>query len=194
MSDNAVEFRNFLNESLPLFRKRLESRMIPHIAPLFQLSRDKLAAISEEARSVNSAIDLIGAVVMAVPNFLSPIQLGDSLLSAIQVDMTGSGKHFDALIASVAKRVPTTNLLPVVCSLWPKLLDSADYVSHSITAAKQRVLTRIFDQPRLCKSISDSCRGLSVTPVELPCPHWSRRSSPFSLMPLTSATTRRIRT
>jgi len=119
--------------------------MIPHIAPLFQLSRDKLAAISEEARVVNSAIDLIGAVVMAVPNFLSPVQLGDSLLSAIQVDMAGSGKHFDALIASVAKRVPTTNLLPVVCSLWPKLLDSADYVSRSGISATQRFLTRIVD-------------------------------------------------
>jgi hypothetical protein len=103
--------------------------MIPHIAPLFKLSRDKLSSETDETRVVNSAIDLIGAVVMAVPTFMAPAQLGDSLLAAIQVDVSGSGKHFDALIASVAKRVPTPNLLPVVVALWSRLLNGSDNVS-----------------------------------------------------------------
>lgn len=103
--------------------------MIPHIATLFQLSRDKLASQTDETRVVNSAIDLTGAVVMAVPTFLAPTQLGDSLLAAIQVDVSGSGKHFDTLIASVAKRVPTPNLLPVVVGLWSRLISGSDNVS-----------------------------------------------------------------
>ena len=118
--------------------------MIPHIAVLFQLSRDKLASQTDETRVVNSSIDLIGAVVLAVPTFLAPTQLGDSLLSAIQVDVGGSGKHFDALIASVAKRVPTPNLLPVVVSLWSRLLSGSDNVRRVQRLGGMQMVTYSF--------------------------------------------------
>lgn len=168
--------------------------MIPFIAPLFSLSCSKLMATGTEPKIGIVAIDLIAAVIIAVPSFLNPAKLGEVLLATITIDVSGSGKHFDALIASVAKRVPTVNLLPVVCNLWSRVSGESDHVSHSECVWSPVAPVGLTNSPthRLCKDTSVSYRGLSDTRARKLCLHLSRLSLVSSWVPLTYAMTQPI--
>lgn len=117
---------NFLRDTqADIPSRHLSSRIIPHAQPLVSV----LLKAAQTASSTSSqSFATLSAVIEAIPTFVSSKQLIAVLRASIDQRTANEGSH--KLVITVAKKVPTKALFPVVMELWKEMQDADPSVSH----------------------------------------------------------------
>jgi U3 small nucleolar RNA-associated protein 10 len=69
---------------------------------------------------VDGAISTLQGLVSTLPAFYDAAELSNIIKLHLQYSVTMSGA-MTGLMKAIAKKIPSSSLLPVLCDLWPSL-------------------------------------------------------------------------
>ncbi|KAJ8583913.1 hypothetical protein M405DRAFT_936925 [Rhizopogon salebrosus TDB-379] len=108
---------------LPCYVASLGPWLIPHFREIAQEStsvlQDGLSGKMAQS-SVDGAISTLQGLVSTLPAFYDAAELSNIIKLHLQYSVTMSGA-MTGLMKAIAKKIPSSSLLPVLCDLWPSL-------------------------------------------------------------------------